>query len=220
MSLDLSIFNKNKTTSVASQVEVSAATNDISNSATDNNIPSLNPSTEVVLTESEQEEIVDTEVTSTNPISIPLPEIQAKKAEYQLKPVDQKKAQLDFYKHYAYQMDSSINEIIIKHGTNTEAILDELECRILQYQRDQKVFRTYEEHTRLRRAILIKERQAEKVVEKRKSDLNYVPSVGNMNEMKKARKAIVKSGLNQKEKLIRDLVAKGLSEEQAKRMLG
>jgi len=120
-------------------------------------------------------------------------------------------------------MDTTINEIILKHGNDTNAILNELEARILQFQKDQKVFRIYEQHTRLRRADLISSRRAQDIEKRRKTDLNYVPSVPNGEVAVKARKTAKKAstaGKSAKDKLIADLVSKGLSEDAARKLVG
>lgn len=135
------------------------------------------------------------------------------------KPVDAKKSELEAYKYFANQLLPSLDEIINKHGNDTEAILDEFEARIVQFQKDQFVFRTWEFTVRSRRAILIKERNSTELEKKRKKDLTYVPFVPGVSSVL-AKKVVKASGKSKKDKLIDDLVAKGLSRDEAVKLIG
>lgn len=136
-----------------------------------------------------------------------------------LRPVDEKMAALNFYKFYASHIDTTVNEIILKYGTNTDKILDELEARILQFQKDQEHFKVYEQHTRTRRAMFIKERAAQDIEKRRKRDLTYKPFVPGGSDSVKVAKKSASGGKDKTERLILDLIKQGMSRKQAEDML-
>lgn len=188
-----------------------------------------NPTGLVSIVEETTEEVEIDEVSIERPIVDNVTKetikevITEQHAKLQLKPVDAKKAELEFYKFYAKGTDTFVNEVILKHGADTSAILDELEVYILNLQKQQAIARIQEQHTRLRRSLVIQGRRSQNLEKKRKSDLNYVPLVDGDEAKAKAKKAVkktVSSGLSGKAKLVADLMAKGLSEAQAKALVG
>lgn len=172
-------------------------------------------------TEAIEQTEIDDETIEENIVRISPQQSKEQLEKLTQKPVNAKQAELDFYKFYAATADGVINKVIETYGSDTEKILNELERMILQHQRDISMIKVYEQHTRLRRAVLIKERSAQKIEKQRSTDLNYVPMLdGEQKVTKKVRKQTVTKGLNQRDRLIADLVAKGLTKEQALKLIG
>lgn len=222
-----SAFNKIEEVKTSTPVE---SNNSTINIVSDSNPPVTKPQEETNLNPTGVEEnLIEIEVNEEKELNSPdivlsKEEVVEKTKELTTKPVDQKKAELDFYKHYAIMMDASINQLVLKYGEDTEGLLDELEVRILQYQKDQAVFRVYEQHTRLRRSLVINEKLNKDKEKRRKKDLEYVqfvPGEGLVKAKKVVKKVVKKTSKNidTKEGMIEHLIAQGLSREQAIKLL-